>query len=92
MADEYYEDEASASDPSPEMEEGEDETPEVETALLPKSIFEDKELKPGNKCEFEIVSVFDDEVEVKYVKHDKEETPMRQMDESIANMESMLTA
>lgn len=89
MADDYY-DETEAS-PAPEMEEGEDETPEVETALLPKSIFEDKELKPGSECKFRIVHVYDDEVEVEYVKHDKDkpEREDSQMDMAVAEMESM---
>lgn len=53
------------SEPMDKGSEGES-NKEVETALLPKSIFGDKDLEPGNKCTFEIVKVHGDEVEVKY--------------------------
>lgn len=51
---------------SPE-EEGE------ETALLPLSMFPEKDLKVGSKCSFEVVAILDDEVEVKYSKSEKDE-------------------
>lgn len=43
-----------------------------ETALLPLSIFPEKDLKVGSKCTFEVVSILEDEVEVKYNKSDKD--------------------
>lgn len=48
-----------------------EDTGEDRTALLPKASFMGKDLKPGTRCEFEIVRVHDDEVEVKYVPHEE---------------------
>jgi hypothetical protein len=56
----------SPKEESKEQEAGED------TALLPKSLFSGKDIEPGSKCEVEIVHIYEDEVEVKYVKHNKE--------------------
>lgn len=53
---------------SPEEESKENESGE-DTALLPKSLFAGKDIEPGSKCEVEVVHVYGDEVEVKYVKH-----------------------
>jgi hypothetical protein len=36
----------------------------METALLPKSLFHGKDLKPGDKCDVTIVRVLEDQVEV----------------------------
>lgn len=67
-----------------------------ETALLPKSIFGDKSLEPGSECKFKIVQVYEDEVEVKYVKHEKDGgkkdySPEEQIDRAAmpGNMEMM---
>lgn len=65
MEDDFY---GGLSEPK-EAPEKEREESDVETALLPRSIFGDKKLEAGKKCEFEIVHTYDDEVEVKYVKH-----------------------
>lgn len=51
-----------------------------ETALLPKSFFQGKDLEAGKKCEIEIVSKFDDEVEVKYVEHKKDDDKKERKD------------
>lgn len=40
-----------------------------ETSILPMSFFQGKEVEPGKKCEVEVVAVYGDEVEVKYVEH-----------------------
>ncbi len=47
----------------------------METTLVPKSMFEGKELKPGDEFYFTVVRLHENEVEVEY-KHDegKEET------------------
>lgn len=71
-----YEDgaEAPETEESPAEESKERESGE-ETALLPKSLFSGKDIEPGSKCEVEIVHVYDDEVEVKYVPHGTKEEP-----------------
>lgn len=67
-SDDYYQ--TGGSSKSSESESDEDAGPE--TALLPKSFFGSKDLEVGKKCEVEIVSKFDDEIEVKYVEHKKD--------------------
>lgn len=44
---------------------------EQETALLPRSWFQGKDLEIGSKCELKIEGLYDDEVEVSYVPHKK---------------------
>lgn len=44
-----------------------------ETFLAPKSALGGKTLKVGNKCEFEIKSIMEDEVELEYVEHKKDD-------------------
>lgn len=63
--------------------------PDSETALLPKTIFGDKPLEPGSKCEFEIVHVYDDEVEVAYAHDEKSEQPSAPMEQSEGELSSM---
>lgn len=60
----YDSPEPSAPKPKAERKES-----EQETALLPRSIFGQKELKPGKECKFRIVATYDDEIEVEYVEH-----------------------
>lgn len=73
MADSMYEaDEAEEAPPTPEKPESKEQESGEETALLPKSFFKGKDIEPGSKCEIEIVHGYSDEVEVKYVKHDKD--------------------
>jgi hypothetical protein len=59
----------SSDDPPEKQEEG----MEGETALLPKSFFEGKELKPGDQFYVEIVREHEGEVEVKYPHDEKKE-------------------
>lgn len=40
----------------------------VQTALLPKSLFEGYECNPGDRIEMEVVHSYEDEKEVKFVK------------------------
>ena len=54
------------------MDEKEHSDSGAETALLPKSIFGDKTLEPGAECKIKVVQIYDDEVEVEYVKHEKD--------------------
>lgn len=61
-------------------------TKDGETALLPRTIFSGKELTPGSKCTFEVVKVYEDEVEVKYV---KEENPRPSMSALLQGLEGV---
>ena len=80
MADEYYGnsggDDAAPSETGEGMAGGKrdpgmgEET--NETTLVPKSMFEGKELKPGDEFYFTVVAIHENEVEVKY-KHDEKE-------------------
>jgi hypothetical protein len=56
-----------------------------ETALLPKSFFEGKELKPGQQYYVEVVREYEDEVEVKYP-HDVKEKPTAEADTELEGM------
>jgi len=62
-----------------------------ETALLPKSIFGNKELEPGAKCTFEVVKTYEDEVEVKYSKEAKAKSPLESMEEAEMGLEQLAT-
>jgi hypothetical protein len=44
----------------------EEEQMEGETTLIPKSMFAGKSVKPGDQFYFDVVHVYDDEIEVKY--------------------------
>lgn len=46
----------------------EEQTPESETALLPKSLFPGEEPAVGDVCQFKIEHIWDDEIEVSYMK------------------------
>jgi hypothetical protein len=85
MMDHYsgMEDDSEAPESKSEKEKG------GETALLPKSFFEGKELKPGEQYYVEVVREYEDEVEVKYpheVKEDKKPTA-----EADSELEGMAT-
>ena len=65
------------------------------TGLLPKSLFGGRDLKPGDKCDIEIVSVHEDEYEVKHPEDGESEQPAEQPAEAPApdgggQMSSML--
>lgn len=66
--DDLYSDDAEPS-PAPQESGEKSEDSAQSTALLPKNFFQGKNLGPGKKCEVEIVSEHEDEVEVRYVKH-----------------------
>jgi hypothetical protein len=60
---------------------GEDKTPETESALLPKSLFPGEPPAIGDVCQFKIEHVWEDEIEVSYVKEgEDEEKPRSSMD------------
>ena len=82
-------DEAYPTDPDAEVESTETPTtdsPETEgeeTTLVPKSFFAGADKKPGDRCEVEVVRSFEDEVQIRYVKHDEspeDEEPSDHMD------------
>lgn len=74
--DPYAVEEIPANDQEPmEQGSGGESATDGETALLPKSIFKDKNLEPGTKCTFEIVRAHEDEVEVKYSKEEEAPAP-----------------
>lgn len=81
MEEDYY------SEPADQAVEEKETPPDDgdETALLPLSIFPEKDLKVGSKCSFEVVSILEDEVEVKYSKSDEgsEEPEEESMDAKI---------
>lgn len=66
--DDLYSDDAEPS-PAPEEPREESEDSAQSTALLPKNFFQGKDLEAGKRCEVEIISEHEDEVEVRYVKH-----------------------
>lgn len=68
-------DEASPSETPDTPDKPKDDSEEGETALLPKSFFEGKDLKPGEQYYVEIVRSYEDEVEVKYPHKVKDEEP-----------------
>lgn len=53
------------------------------TALLPKSFFGDKDLEPGKTCKVEVVHIYEDEVEVKYVGEKGEKSEPSEVDAKI---------
>ncbi len=46
----------------------------AQTALLPKSFFQGKDLKVGKQCKVEIVALHESEAEVRYVPHSNSES------------------
>jgi hypothetical protein len=79
-----------AEDDSSDQEQSDTtEKDESQTALLPKSFFGSKDLKPGHKCTVEIVRLFEDEAEVKYLPESKEESGEKS--NADAALESMAT-
>lgn len=92
MADEasLYPEEMDTPEPEPKEDGGDD----AKQALLPKSIFGDKEVKPGDTCSFKVVQTMDDEVLVEYQSSEDKESPKEEMspDEEIDSMAQPLTA
>jgi hypothetical protein len=71
----YYDDGDGGGDSQAQPNPGADPKDEggEQTPLLPKSAFGGKEPKPGDRCEFEVVTVHEDEVAVKYVPGEESE-------------------
>lgn len=89
MPDSMYDGDESEAAPAPEESESKEQESGEETALLPKSFFAGKELKPGTKCQIEIVHGYGDEVEVKYVPHGTKEEPKHGMEMSMRDKIAM---
>lgn len=68
-----------------------DENPETETALLPKSILAGKKFEVGEEVVFKIVHMYEDEVEVQYATGKEDEKSKSAMDESMDDMDKMVT-
>jgi hypothetical protein len=80
---EYY----SNASPQPAAAPDESEDSESQsTALLPKSFFGGKELKPGAQCRIRIKQVMEDQVAVAYGGHEGSASPMMERDEEMEQM------
>lgn len=68
----YYDqgDDSGNDQPEPDMPEKDNSD---STALLPKSFFQGKAPEVGHECKVEVVHVYEDEVEVKYLPEGKDE-------------------
>lgn len=71
MVNDLYDSESDATQSKPPADMGDMEG--GPTGLLPKDFFVGKEPTPGSICSVQIVKVYDDQVEVKYISHDQEE-------------------
>lgn len=92
MATDYYsQDQESSDTPVGDAAEStpKENFPEQDTALLPKSFFKDKELEIGSECKVRVEHVYEDEVEVSYVKHDDSSKP--EMESAMAGMDEMVS-
>jgi hypothetical protein len=56
------------------------------TALLDKSFFGQKDLEVGKVCKVRIVHIYEDEVEVAYVKHKEEKEDQSEAESQIDSM------
>lgn len=72
MAEDYFSD---SPEPSSEKPSKEAKSDTDQTALLPKSFFQGKDLSVGKQCKVEIVRLLEDEAEVKYVRHNSDSKP-----------------
>jgi hypothetical protein len=80
MADEYEDSVPDSSKTSAEKLDKKDDT--AQTALAPKSLFPEG-VKPGYRCEIEVVSVHSDEIEYKKLPHKKEPSPSSENSTSV---------
>lgn len=64
----YYPDDSEPKEMDPEKDDGGSGMEEggVQTALIPKSLLMGKEFNPGDEVVFEVVHLYEDEVEIKY--------------------------
>jgi hypothetical protein len=51
---------------------GNEDSAEVESALIPKSLLGGKEFKPGDEISLKVLHIYEDEVEVEYSKEEPE--------------------
>ena len=76
---------------APETNPKPDEKPDEQTALLPKSIFPGGKVpEVGEKCEFEIVHGYEDEVEVKYAKEGEPEEANQTAEQASPDMDNAM--
>ena len=71
---------------NPEMQEDQDDQAQGETTLIPKSMLGDRECQPGEKLDFEVVHVYDGEVEVKFTGYNEEGEREGAMENSLSEM------
>jgi hypothetical protein len=86
------EDDTSAGGSEMEQNKSGDRADEMEdqSTLVPKSMFPE-EPEPGKKCTFEVVHVYEDEVEIRYAKEDKTK-PKSEMDNTDEAIDKMASA
>lgn len=61
-----------------------------ETALIPKSLLAGKEFQPGEEVVFQIVHIYEDEVEIQYATYEpKKEKGSSPMEESESQLDEM---
>lgn len=77
-------------DEKPEMSAEEAAEDESEQALLPRSFFTGKDLEVGSTCKVKVEGIYDDEVSVSYVKHEKDGEKEKSDDESMDGMMSKM--
>lgn len=71
------------------MSEGAEADSEQETALLPRSFFQGKDIEIGKTCEVKVEGVFEDEIEVSYVRHKKDESKPDTLEGADKSLEMM---
>lgn len=76
-------DDSDAPAAAPAESEGE-ENASSQTAILPKSLFGGRELKPGDKCDVEVVRVHEDAYEVQGCEGHDDEAPAAPAEEEPA--------
>ena len=74
--DDYYGGGPDMADPAkPSQTKPDDQEPDSDSALLPKSLFGGKTPEVGDECTFKVEHLFEDQVEVSYVKEGMDEKP-----------------
>jgi hypothetical protein len=94
--DDYYSSDPSSDGPAPANSTDDDsdpsksDQPEGNGALVPKSLFGDGGPEVGSECKFRVVHVYDDEVELEYVKDgDDKKSSKPAMDEAEGGLDTM---
>lgn len=95
--DDYYSSDPSSDGPGPNGGEPTDDQDdpsksdkaEGDGALVPKSLFGEEGPEVGSECKFRVVHVYDDEVEVEYVKDDDDKSKSPEMDKAEGGLDNM---